>query len=285
MSDTILTLLPYTVDLAEPIKKTYLDMLFATEDNEAHRFNINLLRSKAKVALPSGTAINAYFIRYSDNATISLGGTAAGNVASVTLKSACYNKGGQFALVIKAVIGDVTNTVFYGEGNMFVSVTDTILDEENVVPSLSDLLAQIDAMEAGTQAANEAADRANATSAKFNGLTVSAEDGGKAEATVTEKNGVKHIHFKLPQGPIGPQGLPGRDGTGTGTVTSVNGIEPDDWGNVQLGEGMYAFHIDENGHLICTYDTATAPPLSINDDGHLIYTVSGQTIDLGKVVG
>ena len=39
--------------------------------------------------------------------------------------------------------------------------------------------------------------------------------------------------------------------------------------------GIYAFHIDEDGHLICTYDSAEPPPLSIDERGHLIYTIGG----------
>lgn len=39
--------------------------------------------------------------------------------------------------------------------------------------------------------------------------------------------------------------------------------------------GMYAFHIDESGHLICTYDSTDPPPLSIDERGHLIYTIGG----------
>lgn len=39
------------------------------------------------------------------------------------------------------------------------------------------------------------------------------------------------------------------------------------------GSGMYAFHIDERGHLICTYDTSSPPPLHIDENGHLIYTL------------
>jgi len=39
--------------------------------------------------------------------------------------------------------------------------------------------------------------------------------------------------------------------------------------------GMYAFHIDERGHLICTYDTAETPPLVIDGNGHLIYRIGG----------
>lgn len=37
-----------------------------------------------------------------------------------------------------------------------------------------------------------------------------------------------------PRGADGKQGEPGKDGTGTGTVTMVNGIEPDDTGDVIL---------------------------------------------------
>lgn len=50
--------------------------------------------------------------------------------------------------------------------------------------------------------------------------------------------------------------------------------------------GMFSFHIDDQGHLICSFDTEDPPPLSIDEKGHLIWTVDGgQTVDLGKVVG
>ena len=56
--------------------------------------------------------------------------------------------------------------------------------------------------------------------------------------------------------------------------------------NISDDDGMYAFHIDEAGHLICTYDSKNPPPLSINAAGHLVYTIeNGQEIDLGRVVG
>ena len=38
---------------------------------------------------------------------------------------------------------------------------------------------------------------------------------------------------------------------------------------------MFAFHIDESGHLICTYDGSDPPPLSIDENGHLIWTLEG----------
>jgi hypothetical protein len=36
--------------------------------------------------------------------------------------------------------------------------------------------------------------------------------------------------------------------------------------------GLYAFEIDEDGHLILTYADGTPPDFTIDGDGHLIYT-------------
>jgi len=128
MSDTIVKVIPYRVDMDEPIKKTYLDTLLFTQDNEAHRFDIQLFRGQTQVELPDGTTVKGYFVRHSDNATIEIDGSKASNVASVSLKNACYSTSGQFALFIKVLIGDVISTVFYCEGSIQNSITDTIVD-------------------------------------------------------------------------------------------------------------------------------------------------------------
>ena len=227
--------IPAMADLDRGIKKTYLDMIFATDDNEAHQVNVQLYRGHHPVEL-SGAAVTAYFIRYSDNATISLTGNASGNTVSVKMKKSCYNKPGQFALIIKTALNGVTNTVFYGEGTIFVSNTDTILDEENVIPSLDDILAQVATIEAATNAANtaagsastaagnasSAATNANNAAAKIDGMTVSAASSTTAGATISEKNGVKHIAFKLPKGDKGDKGDPGT--IENVTITSINGL-------------------------------------------------------------
>lgn len=61
------------------------------------------------------------------------------------------------------------------------------------------------------------------------------------------------------QGVEGPQGPAGRDGN-NGVVVSVDADN-------------YAFYVDEDGHLILVYNTATAPAFSINESGHLILTI------------
>lgn len=54
------------------------------------------------------------------------------------------------------------------------------------------------------------------------------------------------------QGPVGPQGIPG-------STVKAN--------------GMYGFHVSEEGHLILSYVGDEKPPLSMNADGHLILTI------------
>lgn len=259
--------MPYPVHLDGAIKKTFINTIFATDDNLSHSFDIALHRDNEKVTIPDGATVTGYFIRYSDNATVMLDGTASGNVVSVALTRACYNKPGQFALVIKVTADGIISTVFYGEGTIYISSTDIIVDEEHIIPSLEDLLAQIADMErvtadanTATDNANTAAQNANTAAGRIDGLTVSAMDGDAVDAQITEEEGGYHIGFTLRRGEQGndgitphigdngnwfvgdsdtgvkAQGPAGQNGTGSGTVTSVNGIEPDQTGNVDLGE-------------------------------------------------
>lgn len=145
-----------------------------------------------------------------------------------------------------------------------------------------------DAAETATGSATSAsnsADSANqsaiiATNAKqaILDMTVAAETvatGNPATVTKTESGGVVLLTFGLPtgatgaqgiQGPQGPQGVQGPKGD-TGTAVAVP------------TEGMYYFSVDNNaesstfGHLFLTYTGDTPPAFSINEDGHLIWTV------------
>ena len=51
-------------------------------------------------------------------------------------------------------------------------------------------------------------------------------------------------------------------------------------------DGMFGTDISEDGHLRIYYTGTTPPPLSINDSGHLIFTMeNGNVIDIGRVMG
>ena len=53
---------------------------------------------------------------------------------------------------------------------------------------------------------------------------------------------------------------------------------------VDTNSGMYAFHVDEHGDLILTYETDTMPPFKIDENGCLILTIRGASANLGKIV-
>lgn len=152
--------LHYEAELNEGIRVTTLSPIFCSGDIEAHSFVVKVMRKGKPVNL-AGTTVRGFFIR-PDNVTITLEGSVnADGEAVVTLSNACYNKQGRFQLVIRVTMGGVISTVFCGLGGMLLTVTDGFIDEDNVIPSLGDLLAQIDAMKEATAAALEAAARAN----------------------------------------------------------------------------------------------------------------------------
>lgn len=64
-----------------------------------------------------------------------------------------------------------------------------------------------------------------------------------------------------PAGPRGPQGIQGPEGP--------RGIS----GAAVSAEGIYAFSVDENGHLILSYTGEDVPNFALDDRGHLILTI------------
>lgn len=96
-----------------------------------------------------------------------------------------------------------------------------------------------------------------------------------ASVTKTESGGVVTLTFGIPRGtkgdtgdtgPRGEQGVQGPKGD-TGTAVAVE------------TSGLYYFNVDNDsesetfGHLFLTYTGNTAPDFSINENGHLIWTV------------
>lgn len=126
-------------------------------------------------------------------------------------------------------------------------------------------------------ASNSATTATNAKQAILD-MTVAATPvaaGNPATVTKTESGGVVTLTFGLPtgatgsqgiQGPAGPQGVQGPKGD-TGTAVGV------------ATSGLYYFAVDNNtesetfGHLFLTYTGDDPPDFSINENGHLIWTV------------
>lgn len=147
------------IDVDAEIQMTPLKPLYASGDKDAHVFELSLYRGAEEMDL-SGASAQGYFIR-ADGYTVPITGTISGNVVTLTLSEGCYYIVGNFNLIIKVSIGESRKSVFWGNGYVVRSMTDAIVDEENVIPSLDELLAQIAATESAAKAANQAASAAN----------------------------------------------------------------------------------------------------------------------------
>ena len=154
------------IDVDVETQITPLKSLYASGDKNAHTFELSLYRGAEEIDLSGANALG-YFIR-ADGHTIPIKGETNGNIVTLTLSEGCYYVVGDFHFVIKVSIGEIRKAVFYGVGYVTRSATDAIVDEENVIPSLDELLAQIAATESAAKAANQAASAANsaATSAR-----------------------------------------------------------------------------------------------------------------------
>lgn len=153
------------IDVDAEIQMTPLKSLYASGDKNAHIFELSLYRGAEEIDL-SGASAQGYFIR-ADGYTVPITGAISGNIVTFTLSEGCYYVVGNFNLIIKVSIAESRKSVFWGNGYVVRSMTDAIVDEENVIPSLDELLAQISAAESAAKAANQAASAANsaATSA------------------------------------------------------------------------------------------------------------------------
>ena len=147
------------IDVDADIQITPLKSLYASGDKDAHIFELSLYRGAEEIDL-SGASAQGYFIR-ADGYTVPITGAISGNVVTLTLSEGCYYVVGNFNLIIKVSTAESRKSVFWGNGYVVRSMTDAIVDEENVIPSLDELLAQIAAAESAAKAANQAASAAN----------------------------------------------------------------------------------------------------------------------------
>ena len=169
------------VDVDAEIQMTPLKSLYASNDKDAHIFELSLYRGAQEIDL-SGASAQGYFIR-ADGYTIPITGAISGNVVTLTLSESCYYIVGNFNLIIKVSIGESRKSVFWGNGYVVRSMTDAIVDKENVIPSLDELLAQIAATESAAKAANTAATNANNATKAASTATTNANAATKAANT------------------------------------------------------------------------------------------------------
>lgn len=167
-------------DLKQIVKVQELDGQLFTADNQANLIGVIVTDKGAPVTLTG--AVTGFAIR-SDGETVVITGSIEENRAYIILPASAYVKAGPIHIVIK--VGNTT----VGACTSYIgpSTTDTIVDPGRVIPSLADLLAQIENCRNATTAANTAAGNAStqasaAETAATNANTAAAD----ARAAVAE---------------------------------------------------------------------------------------------------
>ena len=146
-------------DIRHAVAVQYLNGNLFSADNGANRIGAEVYDGETPVVLSGG--VNGYVIR-SDNVTIPVTGELSGNRASIVLPSSCYSVVGPISIVIK--VG--TTTVGACASHVYRTTTDSIIDPGHVIPSIEELLAQIEACRNATTAATAAAAAAYVCSKK-----------------------------------------------------------------------------------------------------------------------
>lgn len=204
-----------TTDLKKGVEVKPLHGNLFSGDIASNLIGVEVYDNGQEVEL-AGT-VYGYIIR-GDGGTIVLNnGTIEDNRAHIVLDQSCYEIVGPISIVIK--VGTVT--VGACHGYVYRTSTQTIVDPTGVVPSLQELLDQIencrDATTAATTAttnanaatssANTAAARADEAAAALEDMTATAtasEPGSAAGVTVGEVDGHYNLAFTLPRGATGP---------------------------------------------------------------------------------
>lgn len=192
--------------LIETWMQTDADALIRTEVLDGNLFTgdadgnlIGAIVTRKGQPVPLVGAVSG-FIMLGDGTTVVVNGEKDGNAAWIILPEAAYSVTGRIQIVVKVGTATVCSCV----GHVRTADTGEHVPAENLIPTLTELLNQVN----GAQAAAAAA---NAEYLKFAGIEIVAEtleEGAEATAEITEDEGDGHkvITIGIPTGATGPKG-------------------------------------------------------------------------------
>ena len=157
-----------TKSLDEMVRPETLQGYTFSAEDRGHKFIISCTRQGEPYAL-SGS-ITARFKR-ANNTTVLLGGAIESGAATVVLSGDCYNVPGGFRLTIYNTVDGVTTCIYSGEGTVIYASNGELIDSGDIVPSLDDVVEEMEAVRAATDAANNAAALASSTAVAFGPYT------------------------------------------------------------------------------------------------------------------
>lgn len=136
-----------TIDLTRgfPPANVWPDVLMIPGDGDAHVWEI-AINERGQPANLDGYSVSALFVREDKN-SIYIAGNSSGNIASVTLTQQCYAIAGQ----LRGIMRISKNGNVLSACETFFSVREPVpnqyIDPGEIIPSLEELLAQMDALE------------------------------------------------------------------------------------------------------------------------------------------
>lgn len=146
----------YRADLNQCPLSTELERPLSHTDALADEFVICVRRGMTPADLTGMTVLGC--ITWGDRTTLPLRGTVQGSSAVLTLPEEAYAYPGAFTLTVQLEDGDVRHTLVHLQGQIARTSGDTLIPSDGVLPTLPEFLQHMEAMDAATAAAQEAAD-------------------------------------------------------------------------------------------------------------------------------
>lgn len=201
--------LHYKVDADAPLNVRTLPTLLAEGDSEANRITIEMTRKGESLSV-DGMTVTGSMTR-ADGYEVPLEGSAAGNAVTVQLNEYCYAVGGPFGMWVQLKQGTMRRTILLLAGYVQEKGHGEQIDVGQPLPSLDDVIAQLEVMRQVTEETRAAA-------GYIENATFGAVEADAPRVEASEVDGHVHLVFGLvrgeegPVGPAGPQGSPGQDG-------------------------------------------------------------------------
>lgn len=133
----------YRQDLTKPLQIHYDPSVVFSKDNLANEIQIDLYNGTEAASI-SGT-VSGTVIRANGSTVPIETGTISGNAVTVALAEACMEIPGPLQVYVKLSSGDVKTTIFAGVFTAIRTETETIIDPGTIIPSVTDLINQIQA--------------------------------------------------------------------------------------------------------------------------------------------
>lgn len=133
-----------TTDLSDQLKRYTLQTPLVQNNNMAHEFNVALMDGESEVPVEN---VSADFLR-ADGNVVPISGeycAANGNVATVVLPEVCYAVQGRATLTINVSSGDVKTCIGFFSCMVFKTTSASAVDPGTIIPSVEQLIEDIDA--------------------------------------------------------------------------------------------------------------------------------------------